>query len=96
MDEKNEAIFLVIVFIPRVMVIKMLRMAHFFVFSADGSKKLVSTWAKYLRTPDLTVFFQKMVWLINFGVTVGKILMVEISEELLSQEKATKYFLFKG
>ena len=30
------------------MVIKMLKMAHFFVFSADGSQKSVTAWAKHL------------------------------------------------
>ena len=40
-----------------------------FVFSADGSKKLITVWEKYLRWIE---FFQKMVWLVlvGLGVTV--------------------------
>ena len=40
-----------------------------FVFSADGSKNLVTVWEKYLRWIE---FFQKMVWLVlvGLGVTV--------------------------
>ena len=34
------------------MVIKILKMAYFFVFSADESKKLVKVWAKYLNVPE--------------------------------------------
>ena len=50
-DAKNEVICL-IVFTPRVIVIKMSKMAHFSVFSADDSKKLVRVWAKYLSAPE--------------------------------------------
>ena len=32
-------------------------------------------------------FFQKMVWLIGFGVTVREVSRVEISKKLLSQQK---------
>ena len=39
-------------FTLEVMVIKMSKMAHFFVFSADGSKKPVTVWAKYLSAPE--------------------------------------------
>ena len=53
-------------------------MAHFFVFSADGSKKLVKVWAKYLNVPkDLLEFFQKIVRLVGFRVTVCEISRVE-------------------
>ena len=41
-DKKNELIFLFIMFTPRVMVIKMSKMA------ADHSKKSVRVWEKYL------------------------------------------------
>ena len=40
------------VFTPQVMVIKMSKIAHFFVFSADASKKSVTVWTKYLRTSE--------------------------------------------
>ena len=46
-DEKNGIICLVIMFTSRGIFIKMSKMAHFFVFSADGNKKSVTVWAKY-------------------------------------------------
>ena len=49
-DEKIWVICQVIMFTPTVMVNKMSKMAHFFVFSADGSKKLGIVWEKYLNT----------------------------------------------
>ena len=45
-DEKNG----VICFTRRVIVIRMSKMAPFFVFSADDGKKSVTVWAKYLST----------------------------------------------
>ena len=48
-DEKNGVICWVIMFTPRVIVIKMSKIAHFF---ADGSKKLVKNQAKYLSTTE--------------------------------------------
>ena len=51
-DEKNEVICLVIMFTPRVMVIQMSQMTHFFAFSTDDSKKLVTLWAKYFNAPE--------------------------------------------
>ena len=33
---------------PEVMVIKMSKMTHSFVFSVDGTKKPVTVWTKYL------------------------------------------------
>ena len=44
---KKWVICLVVMFTSRVMVIKM---SQFFVYSADDSKRLVTVWAKYLRT----------------------------------------------
>ena len=40
-----------------------------------------------MRLKDLTEFFQKIVWIIVFGVNVFEILKVEISEKLLSQQR---------
>ena len=51
-DEKNGVICLVFMFSFGVIVIKISQMVHFFVFSADGSKTLVTVWAKYLRAPE--------------------------------------------
>ena len=51
-DEKNEVICLIIIFIPRVMVIEMSRMAHFFVFPADCSKKSVIVCVKHLNSSE--------------------------------------------
>ena len=47
-DGKYGTICLVFMFTPQVMVIKMWKMAHFFVFSAGASKKLVTVSTKYL------------------------------------------------
>ena len=65
-------IFLVIMFTSGVMIIKMSRKAHFFVFFADNSK---------VHLKDLFEFFQKMIGLIGFGVTVCKLSKVEISKK---------------
>ena len=43
---------------------------------------------------DLLEFFKKMALLIRFGVTVCEILAVEISKELLSQQKHIKILYF--
>ena len=48
LNEKNWFICHVILFTPRVMVIKMSIMAQFFVFAAHGSKMPVTFWTKYL------------------------------------------------
>ena len=40
--DKNEVIYLVIMFTPRVIIIKMSKMVHFFVFLAEDSKKIIS------------------------------------------------------
>ena len=48
LDEKNGVICLVVKFTPRVMVIKIKKMAHFLYFSADDSKKVVTVLAKDL------------------------------------------------
>ena len=61
-DEINWVIFLVIMFAFRGMVIKMSKIAHIFVFSADGGIKVVTVRAKHLTAPEnLLEFFQKMV-----------------------------------
>ena len=51
-DEKSGIICLYIMFTPRVMVTKMLKMSHLFVFSTAGSKKSVTVWAKSLSTSE--------------------------------------------
>ena len=40
--------------------------------------------------------FQKMLWLIGFGVTADEILRVDLSEKLMSVQKIPKSFYFKG
>ena len=52
----------------------MSKIAHFFVSSADNSKRLATVWVKHLSE----TFFQKMVRLIVVGATVHEILRVEI------------------
>ena len=56
------------------MVIKMSKVAHFFVFSADGSKKSVTVGQSIsVHLKGLVELFQKMIWLIGFGVTIREI-----------------------
>ena len=50
--EQNGVNFLVIMFTPGVMVIKMLKNGSFFVSFADGSKNFVTVQAKYLSVPE--------------------------------------------
>ena len=70
------------------------KMAHFFVFSADTSKKLVTVWAKYLNAPE------RSYWVLSKHGMVDRlwseILRVETSKKLLSQQKNTKSCIFKG
>ena len=63
-------IFLVIMFTSGFMIIKMSKNGSFFVFFADNSK---------VHLKDLFEFFQKMIGLIGFGVTVCKLSKVAIS-----------------
>ena len=53
-EEKSGVICLVIMLTPRVTNIKMSQMAHCFVFSANGSKKIVRIRTKYLSAPKRT------------------------------------------
>ena len=52
--KKYGVICLVIIFTPKVTIIKMAQMAHFFVFSANGSRRFAPILAKYLRAPERT------------------------------------------
>ena len=62
-----------------------------FVFSADYSKRYSQFCAKHLGAMEKSSdFFQKMVWLIGFGVTVSEISRVQISKKLQGQQKYTK------
>ena len=49
-DEEENRLICLFMFSAAFMVIKISKMAHFFVFSADGSIKSVTFWAKYLST----------------------------------------------
>ena len=49
-----------------------------------------------MQLKDLIEFFQKMVWLINFGVIVREIMRIKISEKLLSQQQNSKTLYFQG
>ena len=49
-DEKNGVIRLVM-FTPRVMVIKMYEMAHFMYFLLNTAKKSIPVWSRYLSAP---------------------------------------------
>ena len=52
LDEKTGFICLVIMCTPGVKVIKMSKMAPFFIFSADDSKKLFTVWSTYLSASE--------------------------------------------
>ena len=85
-DEKNRITFLVIMFTTGVMVIKISKKTHFLYFC---------WWQqKISHSLRLTEFFQKMVWLIDFGATVCYIWRVEISKKLLRQQKNIKILYF--
>ena len=51
-DDKNGVIYLVIMFTPGVMIIKMSKNGSFFVFSADYSPKSVTVWGKQLSSSE--------------------------------------------
>ena len=62
-----------------------------FVFSADYSKRYSQFCAKHLGAMEKSSdFFQKMVWLIGFGVTVSEISRVQISKKLQGHQKYTE------
>ena len=61
-----------------------------------GDKKTVPIRLKCLRAPESIEFLQKMMWLIDFGVTVREILRIEILRKLLSQPKKYQNFEFSG
>ena len=45
---------------------------------------------------DLFAFFQKIVWLIGFGVTVCELSRVQNTEKLLSQQKINETLYLQG
>ena len=51
-DEENGVICPVIMVTPKVIIIEMSKMALFFTFSADGSKKSVTVCANYLSASE--------------------------------------------
>lgn len=71
--------------------------AFFFNFLLMAEKNLFTVWAKYLmHRNDLIKFFQKIVWLIGFRVTVRELLRAKNSKKLLSQKIISKSCIFKG
>ena len=50
--DKKIGFICLVMFSPTSMVIKMSQMAHFFVFSADDTKKPTTVWAKYLSASE--------------------------------------------
>ena len=48
-----------------------------------------------MHLKDYIEFFEKMVWLVGFGVTACETLRVEISEKLLCKQKMPKSCIFK-
>ena len=64
MGAKNVAICQFIMFNPRVMVIKMSKMTHAFVYSVNGNKKSVTVQAKYLSAPEFNTNLATIPWII--------------------------------
>ena len=61
------------------MVTKTSKMTHLFVFAADENKKSVRLWGNISgHQKDLIEYFQKMVWLIGFEVTIREILKIKM------------------
>ena len=67
-DEKNRIICLVIMFTPRVIVLKMSEIANFSNFLLITVKYLSRYGNIFKNMEDLIEFFQKMIKLINFGL----------------------------
>ena len=62
-------------FTSRVGIIKISQTAHFLHFLLMTAKKVIIFWAKYLmQKKDLIESFQKIIWLIDFGVAIRQIL----------------------
>ena len=95
-DGKNRAICLVIMFTPWVMVIKMSKMAHFCIFYWRQQKTSHSLGKTFKCTWKIFEFFQKIVWLISFRVTVHEISSVEIQKNCWVSQKIMKLCIFKG
>ena len=94
--DKNGVIYLVIMYTPRVIIIKMSKMVHFFcIFGWRQQKNNQFGQNNQVQLRDLTELFQKKVWLIGFEVTVCEILRVKISKKLVSQQKLPKPCIFK-
>ena len=55
-DEKNWVVFLVIMFNPEALVIKMSKMAYLLYFFADNSKTLFIVWENYLGASERSYF----------------------------------------
>ena len=65
-DEKNGVIRLVM-FTPRVTVIKTSKMAHFMYFQLDTAQKSVPVWGRYLSASLRSYLaFQKTLWILYF------------------------------
>ena len=100
-EEKNRVICLFIMFNPGVMVIKMSKTADFFdllLMIAKKKKKKNSQFGQniYVHLKDRIEFFQNILWLIGFRVTVAEILRVGISKNCLDNKQIPKSCIFKG
>ena len=81
-------ICLVIMFTPRVTVIKMSKMARFFVFSANNTKIFVTVWTKYLNAPE------RFYWVISAN-GMGNRLWGYILLDIESRNNKKKYWVNK-
>ena len=80
-DEKNGVICLVIMFAPRVMVIKVSQMSHFLYFLLMPVKNQSQFGENiYVHLKNLIWLFQKILWIVGFWATISKISTHEDTE----------------
>ena len=95
-EKKNEVICLVFKFPSWVMALNLSRKVHFLQFYADFSKKPKSVKAIYIfHLKVLTTLIQKMKWFIGIWATPYEILAIEISKNMLTQQKFNKIIWFR-
>ena len=79
-DGKNGVICLVM-FTPKVMVVKMSKIAHFLYFLLMPAKNQSQFGQNtYVHLKDLIQLSQKMIWIVGFWDTISKILTLEDTE----------------
>ena len=90
-DDKNEVICLVSMFLSWVMVFKLSKKEHFynFVLTSGRNLSLLKRFT-YMHLKVLTILFQKLLWFIGIWANVHEILTIKISKKVLPHEKFNK------